>query len=469
MNNRSYALDALRGYAILTMVLSATVAFGILPGWMYHAQTPPPSNAFNPDVPGLTWVDLVFPFFLFAMGAAFPFSIKRKIEKGESRLRIIYEGFKRYFQLAFFAIFIFHLSPWALSNPQDIRSWLLALLAFVLLFPMFMRIPLNMPKWAHSVIKIVAYILAFILMISVDYAGDKVFDPHFADIIILIMAHMAGFGTLIYVFTLNKRVGRVIILSLLMGILLGANVEGSINQVIVNFTPIDWLFKFEYLKYLFIIIPGSIAGEYLYENISVVKNDYTTDNAKEKNISFLLIIIGLLIILVNLCCLYNRWLVANLFINVGLLAGGYLILRKEYSQFVVLWQKLFSAGSFLIMLGLFFEAFEGGIKKDPTTFSYYFVTAGLAFMALMILNIICDYWKCYRSTSFLVMSGQNPMIAYVATSLFTYPILNLLGITALMDVFSTNVWLGFLQGVLLTSIALLITMFFTKIKWFWKT
>lgn len=85
MNERSYALDAFRGYAILTMVLSGCVVFGILPAWMYHAQTPPPSNLFNPDIPGITWVDLVFPFFLFAMGAAFPFSINKRLERGEKK------------------------------------------------------------------------------------------------------------------------------------------------------------------------------------------------------------------------------------------------------------------------------------------------------------------------------------------------------------------------------------------------
>ena len=74
MNNRAYALDALRGYAIITMVLSATIVTQVLPGWMSHAQTPPPDHIFNPSLPGITWVDLVFPFFLFAMGAAFPFS-----------------------------------------------------------------------------------------------------------------------------------------------------------------------------------------------------------------------------------------------------------------------------------------------------------------------------------------------------------------------------------------------------------
>ena len=89
MNNRALALDALRGYAIITMVLSATIVTHVLPGWMSHAQTPP-DHVFNPLLPGITWVDLVFPFFLFAMGAAFPFSIKKRAEKGDSKLKLVY-------------------------------------------------------------------------------------------------------------------------------------------------------------------------------------------------------------------------------------------------------------------------------------------------------------------------------------------------------------------------------------------
>ena len=122
MNQRAYALDALRGYAILTMVLSATVASGILPAWMYHAQEPPPTHVYNPALSGLTWVDLVFPFFLFSMGAAFPFSIGKRIEKGESLIRLIWDAVKRGVQLTFFAIFIQHFYPYVLSSPQDIRS-----------------------------------------------------------------------------------------------------------------------------------------------------------------------------------------------------------------------------------------------------------------------------------------------------------------------------------------------------------
>ena len=127
MNQRALALDALRGYAIITMVLSATIISSILPGWMSHAQTPPPEHIFNPEIPGITWVDLVFPFFLFAMGAAFPFSIGRHAEKGRSKLMLCYDAIKRGIQLTFFAIFIQHFYPYVISSPQDLRSWLLAI------------------------------------------------------------------------------------------------------------------------------------------------------------------------------------------------------------------------------------------------------------------------------------------------------------------------------------------------------
>jgi len=50
---RASSLDALRGYAILTMVLSGTIAEKVLPGWMYHDQVPLPSLKFDPAVFGI--------------------------------------------------------------------------------------------------------------------------------------------------------------------------------------------------------------------------------------------------------------------------------------------------------------------------------------------------------------------------------------------------------------------------------
>lgn len=103
------------------------------------------------------------------------------------------------------------------------------------------------------------------------------------------------------------------------------------------------------------------------------------------------------------------------------------------------------------------------------TFSYFFVTSGLACMALIVFHILCDYFRCQRSTAWLVMSGQNPMIAYVAGDLLVIPVLQMTGVFPLLSYLHSNPWLGFLQGLLLTSLSLLVTIFFTRIKWFWRT
>src|SRR5271155_5586886 len=83
-SNRAYALDALRGFAILAMLLSGQMPFdqNALPAWMYHCQVPPPRFEWDNTVFGITWVDLVFPFFLFSMGAAFPLALNRRMEQG---------------------------------------------------------------------------------------------------------------------------------------------------------------------------------------------------------------------------------------------------------------------------------------------------------------------------------------------------------------------------------------------------
>lgn len=469
MNQRAYALDALRGYAIITMVLSATVASGILPAWMYHAQEPPPSHIYNPALSGLTWVDLVFPFFLFSMGAAFPFSIGKRIEKGENQIRLVWDAVKRGLQLTFFAIFLQHLYPYVLSSPQDVRSWGLALLAFVLLFPMFMRIPLKMPAWLHIGIKLLAYLLAFVLMVTVKYADERTWSPDFSNIIILLLANMATFGSIVYIITQKKRWVRIAILISLMAILLSSVTENSWAQAVYNFTPLPWMYKFTYLKYLFIVIPGSIAGEYLMEWMtrrgkevaSPVEADYRL------SVPFLFLTIGLIIL--NLWFLQSRLVEVNLIVTSILLAFGCFLLKNAKSNYQKLWKDLFYAGAYLLILGLFFESYQGGIKKDPPSYSYYFVTSGLAFMALLAFNIICDFYGYVRGTKFLVMSGQNPMIAYVAGDLLIMPAFSLIGVTPLLAYMSVNPWLGFLRGVIITTIAVLITMFFTRIKWFWRT
>ena len=138
MKKRALALDALRGFAIITMILSGQMNLTHLPACMAHAQVPP-NASFDPSIYGITWVDLVFPFFLFAMGAAFPFSLGSKLDKGENKYRLCWDSFVRALQLVFFAIFFQHMKPFVISSSMDLTSCLISLFAFGLMFLMFVN------------------------------------------------------------------------------------------------------------------------------------------------------------------------------------------------------------------------------------------------------------------------------------------------------------------------------------------
>ena len=52
---RVAAIDLLRALAIIGMVASGQMFWNTeLPAFMFHAQVPPPTFVFNPDVAGIT-------------------------------------------------------------------------------------------------------------------------------------------------------------------------------------------------------------------------------------------------------------------------------------------------------------------------------------------------------------------------------------------------------------------------------
>jgi predicted acyltransferase len=155
------------------------------------------------------------------------------------------------------------------------------------------------------------------------------------------------------------------------------------------------------------------------------------------------------------------------FIGSLLILGAlYWIIRSASSNFL---RHLFLAGAYLLVLGLSFESFEGGIKKDPSTYSYYYVCSGLAFIALLVFESIKEQRFIRGASSFLAIQGQNPKVAYVAGSLLLLPLMTMTGLKPYWDVMHQNAWMGFAKGVVFTGIVSLITYFFVKRKWFWRT
>jgi predicted acyltransferase len=349
-----------------------------------------------------------------------------------------------------------------LSDAPQLREQIHSLAAFALLFIVlydWKAIPSNRIR---LLLRLGALVISLFWMSQMHYAKGNDFDLYRSDIIIVVLANMALFGTIIYGATRNRPFIRLAVLPLVLAIFLSAKQDGWVKDFFsfhaIGAFKIDWAYKFYFLKYLFIVIPGMFAGEWL-----MGWHNGSNTSIPHKHIVSLL---GLSLICWNLYGLYTRQLTLNLFGSVVLLGLIYWIISKAESLFL---RRLFMAGAYLLLLGLSFESFEGGIKKDPSTYSYYFVCSGLAFIMLLVFEGLRDMRFISRAVSFLSIQGQNPMVAYVAGSLLLLPLMNITGIKPYWDSMNQNAWMGFAKGVIFTGLVALITYLFVKRRWFWRT
>ena len=590
---RAHALDALRGYAIITMVLSAMEAFSVLPRWMYHAQVPPPDHVFDPTIYGITWVDIIFPFFLFSMGAAIPLSLGRQHAKGESIMKLTWKTVQRWVKLTFFAIFIIHAFPFMLGYEQEWMRYAMPIFFFILLCLMFMPNPFGLSPYKARAITWSAYLVAVGFMLLQPYAGGAPFRLTDSDCIMLILANVSLTGSIIYLLTIGHPLRRLALLPFLVALFMAAHTANSWPALLFHTSWLPWLYLPAYQEYLLIIIPGTVAGEWIaqwlekmkandtskglvesyqkkneavlenvnplkggrgavLENGNGVKNDEKvvledenkvrtrSEEMKDKENALALPVafLSLALIVVNVVLLFGRHLVANLVATMVLTALTAWLLRSRreagttgveaakqrsaskdassqnaakqevsnreassqeaaerevssreassqeaakqevYNQkcssipaspTLHFWQRLSSAGAYLLLLGLCLESYEGGIRKDDVTLSYLFVTCGLAFYALLLLTVVCDHWHVRWLCAPLEMVGKNPMVAYVSASMVIIPVLILTQLYPYIDALSSQPLTGFLKGVLLTTLCMALTAWFTHKRWFWKT
>src|SRR6188768_833815 len=78
--SRRLSIDAIRGITIFTMIFVNELA-GVknIPLWMKHMPA---------DADAMTFVDVVFPAFLFIVGMSIPFAIANRRKKGDSTLQL---------------------------------------------------------------------------------------------------------------------------------------------------------------------------------------------------------------------------------------------------------------------------------------------------------------------------------------------------------------------------------------------
>jgi predicted acyltransferase len=123
---RIASLDALRGFTVLFMLfVNDAASVRDLPWWLYHMPH---------GINGLTPVDVVFPAFLFMVGAAIPLAIDRRRAAGASRPELAWHAVTRALALVLMGVVVMNgrtLSPAISGVPYGVWNGL-ALSALVL-------------------------------------------------------------------------------------------------------------------------------------------------------------------------------------------------------------------------------------------------------------------------------------------------------------------------------------------------
>lgn len=453
---RIITIDILRGITIFAMILCANIGYqSDLPAWMFHGQTPPPTYEFNPDVAGITWVDLVFPFFLFTMGAAFPLAMRKRLDNGVSRWEVAGSLFRRWLTLTVFAIVLGNAYQIGASPRPAFVKGIFSLALWGVMFMSLVR--LKDERKCRLMNNAGMFLLVVMAVIGTDYMGLKLSRWN-SDIIIMILADIAIFGGLIWMFTKDSIRLRWLVLLFIIALKALSSYTPEVLSWVPSMASIGWFFSWGFLQYLVIAIAGSIVGDRLLDH------SRSGESAQIDTCHIAAGIIALAAALVQLWGLFTRHILADFIISAVL--GLAFILLTYRRRNIMTWMGYF--GFAFMLVGIIFDPIDGGITKDHCNLSYMLTTTGMT--ALTGAFVLALELKWQIKGRGLSGCGQNPMLAYTVTNFLTGPVLTMCGITAWLDAISVGspFW-GVVRGLVFTLLMVAITCFFTKKKLFWRS
>lgn len=439
------------------MVFCACIGWNSgLPAWMFHCQVPPPDYAFHPEVRGITWVDLVFPFFLFALGLAVPIAVRSRLGKGMSRAEVALSALRRFAILAAFAVVLGNSYGMEASGLDPL---LCGAFAPVLWLGFFMSLWRTERKWVNPC----GYALVAALMFVRHFVFGVPFNFMSTDVIIMILANVSLAATLVYLLSTGRKVWILLVMALVV-LLKALGAYTHVFDSVAVPSSISWLLNPGYLQYLVIVLPAVCIGESM---CSGNQKEVTDDS--EHTLAFAAswrhiasAAVELAAVVVSLWGFFTRH-VAVLSCAVAALALIHAVLHAAKGRE----GRHIHPAFVLLMLGIVFDIFDGGIAKDYCNLSYLFATCAMAWLMLMTLRHLEITGMHCRTLS---LCGQNPMIAYTITNFVIIPLLSLCRIMPLLADFAQGSAIGGLvQGVVLTAAMCACTCFFSYKKIFWRS
>lgn len=391
--DRLASLDAFRGLVILTMTFVNYLA-GVshIPAWAKHMP---------PDADGYTFVDLVFPGFLFIVGVAIPLALHKRMARGESLLSLLQRVVVRSASLLFVGVIMVNSSSYnAQATGLSKSLWfLLAMLAVVALWNIY---PADAPQEKRRLfmgLRILAgLVLAGLLVVfrGENSAKEIVWLQHSWWGILGLIGWAYLVCCLAYLAFRGSSVALMGVLGFLIAVFIGD-----------KHGVLDWLGPVHNL-----VGVGPVLGS-------------TAAN----------VMIGVL--------------VGNCF--VGDAASLRPAARARF--FLVFGLGLYAAGTLLRPLHT--------INKNAATDSYTLVAGGICCLSFLLVYLAMDIGKWQRWAGPLVPVGQNALLAYILPGIIGN-LCAVIGLPGVLWRYGSS-WPGALNAAAVTLLVLAITWAATRI------
>ncbi|HEY9171721.1 MAG TPA: DUF5009 domain-containing protein [Verrucomicrobiae bacterium] len=342
---RLESLDAFRGLVIVAMTLVNYLAgVGGLPAWTRHMPQ---------DAEGYTFVDLVFPGFLFVVGVAIPLALHRRLERGDPMLALLGRVLVRGASLIFVGVLMVNNSAYAAEASHLSKNlwFLLAMLCVVALWNVYPSDATATRRQLHLALRIGAgFVLALLLLLfrGKNAAGEVVWLQHsWWGILGLIgWAYLASCAA--YLLFRGEPLAMLGTLGLMIALFVGGR-HGAL----------DWL--------------GPLNG---FVNVGQILGSTAAD-----------VMIGVL--------------VGGTFVGAGALASH----GARVRFLLLLGIGLFVAGSLFRPLH--------GINKVAATESYALVSGAWCVLGFLVVYVLMEVLSIRGWAVWLLPVGQNALLAYI--------------------------------------------------------
>lgn len=353
LSSRIESIDVLRGFTILIMLFVNDLAsVADVPAWLKHYH--------SSSADGMTFVDVVFPAFLFIVGMAIPFAVRKRLEKGHSLGQIWKHVFLRSFSLIIIGLFMVNSS----YNNSD-RGFLNPLYWTLLMYVGIIFIWNSGANRTPSVKKIIAIFkpagIVMLVVLALIHRGNG--DPAFLEF------KPFWWGIL-------GLIGWAYLVSSLAYLPLRKSITGLIGVMVILYT---------------LYMADEAAGPFLAWMRPWMK-------------------IGLFL------CTHSAIIIAGVILGMKLTPESNLKTHIERIKWAFFYGLVFIITGLLVhSLHDFHRIFI--ISKNLATIPWCLLCSGIMVWLWIIVYWLIDIRAWKKWTSFVAPAGRNPLFAYVLASI----------------------------------------------------